>query len=443
VRAPVIDLASVFAGSPETGERIGLELECGLVDSRTGLSAPYAGPSGAGALLRAVIAEYGAAPVTDAGHLTGARLPGGAEFTLELGGALEYSSRPLASLAELVRETRRDLRAAADLAARFRLAVLPGGLLPFTPTDRIPWIPKPRIPVMREYFRELGPAAAEAEGVMGLSLSAQTHLDYLSEADFAEKFRLLVLAAPVASAMFVNSPLQHGEPTGFLSCRMRMWQRVDPARCGVLGFAVRPEPSVGDLIEWALRLPMIYRAGRRAPDRTFAELLRDGYGDGDWPGPADWLSHLSQTWPDVRVRQTLELRAADGPSWPDFAAAPAFWAGLAYHPPARRAALALLDGITAAELAAATGDVARRGLAARVGRRPVGELAAGLLDLARTGLRERVAAGWEPPEVVGYLDPLAEVVRTGVTFAERYLRDWTGPLRQRPDALVRAYQVAG
>ena len=442
---PDIDFTTIFSGSPDTGERVGLELECGLVDPRTGRSAEYGGPDGASALIRTIIAEFDARPIHDAGYLMGARLPDGAEFSLELGGALEYASRPVTSLMDLVRDTRRDLQAVSELAGCISLAILPSGLLPFTPVHRIPWIPKPRVGIMRDYFRDLGPAAAEAEAVMGLSLSAQTTLDYLSEEDFREKLRLLVLVSPIAAAMFVNSPLENGEATGVMSRRMQMWRRVDPARCGVLDFAVQPDYSVGDLVDWAMRLPMIYR-GRggghlRAPDRPFAELVAAGFDDGERPGADDWTSHLSQVWPHVRARRTLEVRASDGLNWPDFAAAPAFWAGLTYHPPARRAALALLDGVTSAELEEATGDIATHGLAARVGRRCVGELAGQLLGLAQDGLRARVEAKIEPPEVLDLLDPLTEVIRTGVTFAERCVEDWTGRLRGRPEALVREYQV--
>lgn len=437
------DLLALFA--PSTRERIGLELECGLVESTTGRNVGYGGDRGTHRFLTAVAAEFDGEFVTEADALAAVRLPGGAHVSLELGSAIEYSSAPADSLTALVADTRRDMTAVAAVARRLGLSVLPGALLPFTPTARIPWSPKPRIPIMRDYFRRLGPAAASAERVMGLTLSTQTTVDFLSAADFREKLRVLVTVAPIAAAMFVNSPLDDGHPAGVLSQRMRMWGQVDPGRCGVLDFAVRPDASTQDAMSWALDLPMIYRhaAGGylAAPDRTFDELMRHGFGDDTFPTAADWRSHLGQVWPHVRARDTLEMRAFDGLGWPAFAAAPAFTVGLAYHPPARTAALALLHDVTAADLAQASDEVAAKGLDALVGRHSVGALAEALLGLACQGLRARVAAGLEEPAVVHLLDPLREVVRSGVTFAERYLRDWAGPFRERPAALVRAHRI--
>ncbi|MFC0533158.1 glutamate-cysteine ligase family protein [Phytohabitans kaempferiae] len=438
-----MDLAQLFV--PAAEERIGIEVECGLVDETTGLSAPYEGPRGSRLLFERAVRELGAEPVTEGGALVGAGLAHGAQLSLELGGAIEYSSPPYQSLSALVATARRDLRAIAGLAARGGLALLPGGLVPFTPPERIPWAPKPRIDIMRRYFRDLGPAAAHAESVMGLTLSTQTTVDYLSPEDFREKLALLVKVAPIAAALFVNSPIEEGRPTGVLSRRMQMWGYVDPSRCGVLGFAAGPDVSVADVVEWAGALPMIYRSSSAgyvpAPRRPFRELVAHGFGDGTAPGPDDWRAHLSQVWPQVRARHTLEMRAFDGLPWEALAAAPAFCVGLAYDGPARRAALALLDGVSAADLVQASEDVAVKGLDAMVGDRSVGATAEALLGLARQGLRARVGAGRERPDAVHLLDPLDEVVRTGVTFAERTLAQWTGPIRERPAALVAASRV--
>jgi glutamate--cysteine ligase len=439
------DAAQIFTAAAETTERIGIEVECALVEPRTGRGIGYHGRVGTRRLVESVAREFGGEPVLDSAWPVAAALPGGAQFSLELGGALEYASPPFASLARLIETTRADLRILADLAGRMDIAVVPAGMVPFTPVAQIPWIPKPRIAIMRDYFRRLGPVAAAAEAVMGLTLSTQTSLDYLSEADLVEKLRLLVAVTPFAAAMFVNSPLLGGEHTGWLSRRMEMWRWVDPGRCGILAFAIRPGASVGHIVDWAMGLPMIYRATAAgavpAPAQTFRQLVESGFGDGRPATMTDWESHLSQVWPQVRPRRTLESRAFDGLGWESFPAAPAFWTGLAYHAPSRRAALDLLASVTAADLDRVTSAVAREGLAASVAGRSIGEVAAELLGLARLGLRARAARGTDPPSVVDLLDPLAEVVRTGRTFAERCLAEWEGDLRGRPPAFVRAHRV--
>ena len=213
---------------------------------------------------------------------------------------------------------------------------------------------------------------------MGLTLATQVSLDYVSAEDFIEKARLHVLASPVVAALSVNSPIVNGELCGVLSRRMQYWQKFDPRRCGVLGFALNDNASPMDFVDWAIRLPMIYRdvAGTHvaAPDRSFADLMRDGFGDGTWPTRDDWELHLCQLWPQLRPRHTLELRAADGLPWPDFLAVPAMWVGLTYDPAVRKEASAFLAELTATQLGCSVDDIATKGLAASAGPHQVADL---------------------------------------------------------------------
>jgi glutamate--cysteine ligase len=443
-------LADAFSAGVGSAELVGMEVENGLVDQVTGCSVPYGGEHGAQALLGLVVREFGGKPLFDiadanGSHPIGAELPNGASFTLETGGALEYASKPSASLVQAVQIAQADLLQIAVIAERVGVALLSGACLPFTPRAKIPWIPKPRVKVMRDYFNQLGESGEYAESVMGVTLSTQTSLDYLSGQDFMDKLRLHVLAAPIVSALFVNSPIADGRYSGVMSRRMQYWQRFDPRRCGVLEFALNENASVDDFFDWTLQLPMIYRDGKRshvaAPYRTFAELMIDGFGDGTWPTLADWELHLCQVWPHVRPRSTLELRASDGLPWPYFSAAPAIWVGLTYDSTVRKEASSLLSELTPFQLERAIDDIALKGLAASVGPHPVRDLAHELLRLARQGLENRVAANIDPPEVLSYLEPLEQVDGDGETFADKCLMLWEGELGASPEAYVRRFRI--
>jgi len=439
------DLARTFAAGAGQAELVGIEVENGLVDPATGCSVPYGGECGAQALLYAIAREMDGMPLFDGAYVVGVLLPNGASFTLETGGALEYSSVPSAGLALAVSAARADLLRAAAIADRIGIALLSGACLPFTPKSRIPWLPKPRVGVMRRYFRRLGKSGEHAEAVMGLTLSTQVSLDYVSADDFIEKARLHVLASPVVAALSVNSPIADAELCGVLSRRMQYWQKFDPRRCGVLGFALDGNASPMDFVDWAVALPMIYRnvAGTHvaAPGRSFADLMRDGFGDGSWPTAGDWDLHLCQLWPQVRPRRTLELRAADGLPWPHFPAVPAMWVGLTYDPAVRAEASALLTELTAAQLECSVDDIATKGLAASVGPHQVADLGHELLRLARRGLEGRVAAGADPAGILSFLEPLEQVDEDGETFAYKCITSWQGELRQSPAAYVRKYRV--
>ncbi|RCG23066.1 glutamate--cysteine ligase [Streptomyces diacarni] len=431
------------AGASGPRELVGVEVETAAVDPATGAAVPYEGPRGLRALLELLAAEWpGAAPVSDRAVLTGVRLAGGGTVTLEHGGAVEYSSPPRSCVAELARVTDAALREVAAAARRLGFALVPGGQYPFTAPDQVAWTPHSRTPVMRRHFESLGPAGSGGPWVMSLALSTQVSLDFTSQDDLADKLRTLAAVSTPAAALFLNAPLEDGRPCGLLSRRMDSLRRTDPARTGVIPAMLRQDVDVEKVIDWALTLPMIHRAapdgGRcAAPAADFSTLLTTGFPDGGLPGLADWRSHLSQVFSDVRVRETLELRAVDGPPYRALFAAPAFFTGLGYHPPARAAALRMLSGISPREHRTALEEIARRGLGARLAGRPVREVAAELLRLSREGLRARVATGAERPEALAFLDPLDDVLDEGVTFAERMLAE-----RARDPAGFPAHHIA-
>ncbi|MET8542291.1 glutamate-cysteine ligase family protein [Kitasatospora sp. NPDC004799] len=440
------DLRAPLVAPATAAERIGLEIECGVVDPRTGLAAPYPGGSGMRAVLEAVLAEWDGKALFDAGELVGVEPPAGGLIGLEHGGQLEYSAPPAADLATAVADVRLTLTRLAELLRRFDLALLPGAYLPFDRIETVPWVPLSRGPLMRSHFAALGEAGSGGARILSMSTCTQVHLDHLSEEDFTQKLRMQAAASPVIAALLVNSPLSGGRLDGLLSHRCRDWLLTDPQRCGLVRPALRADVRIDDVVDWALRIPMVYyqdRAGalRPAPDRPFASLLRDGFDDGTRPLSSHWTAHLAQIWTHVRIRRTLELRAADGPAYENFQVVPALWTGLSYHAPSRAAAWELLRHYSVAQLRETTSRFPAEGLRTLLGGDRVHELAGELVRLAREGLEARVAAGLERPEVPAYLDPLDEVLHTGRTFAEQCADRWETDLRRDPRRYVALHRV--
>lgn len=434
-----------------SGENVGLEVETGIVDPETGRNLPYDGPDGAGAIITALaadaeeIGEEASVVEEDGCPLAVDFVDAGDRFSLEMGGALEYSSTVHNGVDAAVAHTGRRLRQAARVAQAKGAAVLTGGFLPFTPPSEIPWVPKGRLAIMRHHFLDNGEHPMLIAASMGLTLSTQVTLDYTDDEDLAEKVWAINLASPIVAAMFVNSPLCAGEFGGMLSQRLHAIRHTDGERFGVLPFAVSGPPDVDDFVDFALARPMIFReegegyipVGRR----TFAEALDGGFDHGAMPTANDWKAHLDQIWPHVRVRETLEIRLCDGPFWRDIGAVPAFWSGLLYHRPSRLAALDLLAGLSLDDLEETSAQVATHGLAAKAGTRPVADLCRELLTLSRRGLAARVRSGVEAPGTLRLLSPLRDVLRTGRTSAERALARWRGEFGESPREWVRAYRV--
>jgi glutamate--cysteine ligase len=299
---------------------------------------------------------------------------------------------------------------------------------------------------MFSHFESLGQDGMFGPHIMSMILSTQVSFDYTSPVDLAEKLQVQAAASTPAAAIFVNAPLDAGNPCGALSRRMQFWSRADPARSRVIPLMLREDFTIDRFIEWALTLPMMHRGaadGRRlrVASVPFSTLLAEGFEDGTKPDMQDWRDHLKFIFPDVRLRDTLEVRAVDGPPYFALGAVPAFWSGLTYHAPSRAAVLDLLQGITPEQHLLALDDIARRGMDAKLGGRPVRKLAAELLRLSELGLRARIAAGLEKEETLSYLEPLKEVVRTGETFAEQVLALRHSDPEGFPQKFVSTYRI--
>jgi glutamate--cysteine ligase len=440
------DLVQVFAKSSDSTERIGLEVEVAAVDPVTGESCPYDGERGVRALLETIERQVGGHGIRQGDDLVAVVRDDASQVTLEPGGAIEYGSAPADDVVGLMAKTTADLRLLADCAATLGIALVPGANYPFTDMSSVKWAPKRHSEIVRGYLAGIGTGGEWGPEVMALTLSTQVTLDYTGAADLHRKLCTQVAASPVATALFVNSPLKAGRWTGLLSQRMRYWTRHDPRRTGVLAPALDERFTVSNFIDWALSLRMIYRQDRNgdyvpAPGRSFGSLLDDGFDDGSMPTWQDWLQHLSQIWTDVRLRGTLELRAVDGPPYRLLETVPAFWVGLTYDAASCEDAWELLRGYDATDYRNLMDEVASRGMRARLRGAPVREIATELLRLARRGMTARVDKGLEDPAVLRCLEPLDEVAASGVTFAERCLRDWRADLRQSPQRYVRAYRI--
>ncbi|MFF4607287.1 glutamate-cysteine ligase family protein [Streptomyces sp. NPDC001339] len=435
------ELRSVFEKN-SSRELVGIEVESAALDPRTGLGIPYDGAAGIGAYLAHMVEATGGEPLHDCGFLVGVRLSDGGMISLEHGGAVEYSSPPVSCVADLMDLTRRTLEQLAEHACRFGFALVPGSQYPFTAFEDVRWMPHSRTSIMREHFESLGNEGMFGPRIMSMILSTQVSFDFTSPVDLAEKLR--VQAA--ASALFVNAPMEAGKPCGALSRRMQFWSRADPARTRVIPVTLREDFTIERFIEWALTLPMVHRgmpdgSRHRVAPVPFGTLLEQGFDDGTKPDLRDWRDHLSQIFPDVRLRDTLELRAVDGPPYPALGTVPAFWSGLTYDAAARAAVWDLLRSISPEQHLQGLDDIAERGMDAELAGRPVRELAAELLRLSEAGLRAQIDAGREREEAAAYLEPLKDIVKTGETFADRVLALWHRDPGHFPETFVDAYRI--
>jgi glutamate--cysteine ligase len=92
----------------------------------------------------------------------------------------------------------------------------------------------------------------------------QVNIDFESEKDMIEKFRIGLALQPISTALFANSPFKEGKPTGFQSWRSHVWTATDPDRCGDLPFVFDDNFGFERYVDYALDVPMyfVYRDGK-------------------------------------------------------------------------------------------------------------------------------------------------------------------------------------
>jgi glutamate--cysteine ligase len=420
-------LADWFAAGskPRAAWRIGTEHEK-FGFRRDGLAPPPYEPDGIRALLEG-IATKGWEPILDRGNPIGLKR-GNASVSLEPGGQFELSGAPMADLHETRVELAGHLREVHEVAGKLGLGFAPLGFHPLARREDMPWMPKGRYAIMRNYMPRVGGMGLD---MMLRTCTVQVNLDFGDEADMVEKLRIGLALQPLATALFANSPFREGKPSGHLSLRGRVWTDTDPDRTGIPAVVFEDGFGFERFADFVLDVPMyfIMREGRwiDAAGVSFRAFLDGRAGnalEGQRPTMGDWADHVTTVFTDVRLKRFLEMRGADAGPVPMLMANPAFWTGLLYDAAAQKAAAALIRGWTVEEMRALRLAVPESALKATIRGRALRDIARDAVAIARDGLRAR-GLGEEV-----YLAPLEEIAASGLTQAERWLsrseRAWGG-----------------
>ena len=418
---------------PREGWGIGAEMEKLVVDADTGRTASYPRIR---ALLESLLTEGGWSGIYEGPHLI-ALQDASSSVTLEPGGQLELSGALCADIhccqQGFSRHIDGIIRAGRTLGLRF----LGLGVQPFSRLEEIGWVPKARYDIMGPYMQRTGDMG---QRMMKQSAGLQVNLDYSSEEDCFRKLRLALHLSPLFYALFANSPLMDGKPSGFLSTRGEIWARTDADRSGLVPRLLQPGATFDDYADYALDVPMyfIIRAGQYVDltrERfTFRRYLTDGFG----PHRAtlgDWDLHLSTLFPEARLRPQIEIRSADSlPSRMTLAVA-ALVKGLFYDDQAFADSQALFERMDDDTFASTYRQSWRLGLQTPFGAGTLQALALDILAIARDSLRQQRALDEKGRDETIYLEEIDEIALTGKTLAERLLERWQGSPADKLNAL--------
>ncbi len=378
--------------------------------------------------IRAILSglqAYGWQPVEENGKLIALGMDDGSSVTLEPGGQVELSGALLDNLHQTCFEVNTHLKQVKAVADPLDIGFLGMGFQPKWPREAIPWMPKGRYRIMRDYMPKVGSLGHD---MMKRTCTVQVNLDFSDEADMVRKFRVSLALQPIATALFANSPFIEGQPSGWLSYRANIWSDTDPDRTGMLPFVFESGMGFERYVDYMLDVPMyfVYRDGRYldASGQSFRDFLAGRLPalPGEMPTLKDWEDHMTTAFPEVRLKKFLEMRGADGGPWRRLCALPAYWVGLLYHRDSVDAALEMTSDWSIEQLQQLRLDVARRGLKAEIAGRSVQEIAGHSLRWSQAGLAARNRLNASGDNESGFLAPLMEIAESGITPAERKIR---------------------
>jgi glutamate--cysteine ligase len=426
---------------PPADWRIGTEHEKFVFQNDSFLTAPYEGDWGIRSLLEG-LRRFGWEPVLENDNPIALQHANGCSITLEPGGQVELAGAPLENIHQTCNEVHSHLSQVKEVAGELGIGLIGVGFNPKWKREDIPWMPKGRYEIMRNYMPKMGSLGLD---MMLRTSTVQVNLDFQSEADMIKKFRVSLALQPIATALFADSPFLEGQPSGYLSYRSHIWEDTDPDRCGILPFVFEDGMGFERYVDYMLDVPMyfVYRDGAYldASGQSFRDFLDGNLPalPGEIPTTGDWGDHLTTVFPEVRLKKFIEMRGADGGPWRRLCALPALWTGLLYDQSALDAAWDLVKDWTPAEHEYLRLEVPKQALKTPFRNGTLQEVARATLEISSAGLRRRNRLDSVGTDETGFLGTLYEIVDSGRTAAEEKLEKFHGVWDGNVDSIFKDY----
>ncbi len=413
---------------PPEAWRIGTEHEKFVFRQDSHRPISYEEPDGIRTMLEAFRDRFGWEPLFEGDRLL-ALVKDKASITLEPAGQFELSGAPLETIHETCHEVGSHLEQVRAIGNDLGVGMIGLGFAPNWSLDDMPRMPKGRSEIMRRYMPKVGTLGLD---MMHRTCTVQVNLDFSSEADMVQKFRVSLALQPIATALFAASPFTAGKPNGFMSYRSHIWTDTDADRCGMLPFVFEPGFGFERYVDYMLDVPMyfVYRDQRYidAAGQSFKDFIAGTLPafPGEKPHLGDWSDHLTTAFPEVRLKKFLEMRGADAGPWRRLCALPALWVGLLYDQTALDAASDLIRDWTIEEMMSLRDAVPRQALKTPFRNTTLQQVALQVLEISRMGLKNRRRQTAYTDDESLFLDPLFEIARSGQTPAEELLANYHG-----------------
>lgn len=300
-------LTSCFMeGCKENREfHIGLEVEHFVWNRESHKTMVFEGEHGIGALMERLSGDYPEKHMED-GAIIGLESED-ILITLEPGCQLEISTAPFESIEKVLSVYHQARTGVEGILSDWGYELVSEGYLPDGKAENISLINKERYRCMDKYFSQSG---KYGKHMMRATAACHVSVDYFDEEDFVKKYRLAWLLNPVFALLTEN--VSHFEEAPFNGHLLRdtIWQGVDTARTGVCPDIFDEGFGFASYAKWLMELPVIVvndgTAYHYEPEKNIRQCF-ESYGESE-----ELVRHyLSMAFPDIRLKQFLEIRSAD------------------------------------------------------------------------------------------------------------------------------------
>lgn len=393
----------------KTEQKIGMEYERIPVSKYTNEVIPYEGDFGICELLREFAKIDNWDYILDGKNIIGLKKLHDT-ITLEPGCQFELSLEPQTYIKDLKKRVEEINNTLKPLLEEFEIKLLNTGVSPKTTYKNIKLIPKQRYHIMANYLWGI-----LSDVMMRETAGIQVGIDFKSEEDAMRKFRLANLMMPFGTAMYANSRIRGGVDTGYKSFRALAWLNTDNERCG---FATKFDNNMGfkNYVDTLLDTPMIFinrdnKCVSVNGRMTFKQYMKEGF-EGFTPTIKDWNLHSNLYFPEVRLRNFIEIRNHDCVGGGLEYSIPALYKGIMYSKSAMEEAEEILNKFTANEIRELRYNVARSAIHSKIGKTPILSICKELVEISYYTLKTQGDGEEE------FLTPLIEMLKKGKCPAE-------------------------
>lgn len=229
-------------------------------------------------------------------------------ISLEPASQLEISIGPFIKISDILEEYNYFLLKITPILKELNYKLVYSGYQPKSKVDNLNLIPKKRYEYMLDYFSSVG---NHGKNMMKGSASTQVSVDYFSEEDFKNKFRLANIFSPLISLMTDNTFIFEGEKYKKNCIRVEIWNDVDKDRSMVVKDALNKDFGFEDYAKYILDAPAILIEDEQGNSiYTKDKKIKDIYKNREITKKD--IEHLiSMFFPDVRLKNYVEIRMAD------------------------------------------------------------------------------------------------------------------------------------